>query len=294
MKSIKALLVAHDDETRLAVDDILSTLGHRYDTAHSLAEAKDLLAADGYAYVLTDFEIPARPGGKPRMQNTEHLLAQAGKVKRHMPPVVVIADRLPHVDDEDKFRWAADMRTRGATTFICRPFRTGGRTLDRVIQKLMARHADGVRLESIPLMSRKEPPIPPGTTNAIPLGPLPPSRKAPVKLSRESAQGGEAAPVPSSGEGRWASVPNEPIDLDSFMARFCEPRGKENRICRKRALLAAARHKAVTLPPLAGARKHGQANKYFTHDLLAAWQGFRDEGVELPPALPEYKGGTDG
>jgi len=42
----------------------------------------------------------------------------------------------------------------------------------------------------------------------------------------------------------------------------------------------------VKLPPLAGKRKHGQSNKYFTHDLLAAWQSFLDEGVDLPPLLP--------
>lgn len=58
------------------------------------------------------------------------------------------------------------------------------------------------------------------------------------------------------------------------MARFCEPISKENRMFRKRALLAAARHGTITLPPLAGARKHGQASKYLTHDLLAAWQGY--------------------
>ena len=84
------------------------------------------------------------------------------------------------------------------------------------------------------------------------------------------------------------SVPNEPVELDDFMAKFCEQRSKENRMCRKRALLAAARHGTVKLPPLAGQRKHGQANKYVTHDLLAAWQGFLDEGVDLPPLLPEF------
>ena len=35
---------------------------------------------------------------------------------------------------------------------------------------------------------------------------------------------------------------------------------------------------------LAGSRKHGQSNKY-VHDLLAAWQGVREEGAELPPLL---------
>jgi hypothetical protein len=29
--------------------------------------------------------------------------------------------------------------------------------------------------------------------------------------------------------------------------------------------------------------KHGQSNKYFVHDLLAAWQGYLSEGVDVPP-----------
>jgi len=34
--------------------------------------------------------------------------------------------------------------------------------------------------------------------------------------------------------------------------------------------------------------KQGQPNKYFVHDLLAAWQGFLDEGVDLPPLLERH------
>ena len=46
--------------------------------------------------------------------------------------------------------------------------------------------------------------------------------------------------------------------------------------------MAAARRETVRLPPLADQRKHGQSNKHLTHDLLAAWQGFLDKGVDLP------------
>lgn len=48
-------------------------------------------------------------------------------------------------------------------------------------------------------------------------------------------------------------------------------------------------HGAVKLPPLAGTRKHGQSKKCFAHDLLAAWQGLLDEGVDLPPLIPGWK-----
>ena len=89
--------------------------------------------------------------------------------------------------------------------------------------------------------------------------------------------------------GPWANIPNESITLDEFMARFCDKRSKELRRYRRQALLAAARNGTVTMPALAGSYESGQSYKYFTHDLLVAWQGFLDEGVDLPPLLPQYR-----
>jgi len=254
MKPPKALVVEHGVETRQDIDEILSTLGHPYDCATSLAEARQFLAANGHAYILLGHEIPARVGGVPRMQNVENFLDELSKVDaHHRLPVIIMLNRMPDVDDEAKIRWAADMRSRGATTFICKPFRTAGRTPDRVIKKVLAGQVEPVRIRwSDPAKSA-----------------------APQK----------AAPHPAA-----SSVPNEPVTLDEFMARFCEPRSKDNRMCRKKALLAAARHGTVTLPPLASGRKPGQANRYVTHDLLAAWQGFQGEGVDLPALLPEATG----
>ena len=48
----------------------------------------------------------------------------------------------------------------------------------------------------------------------------------------------------------------------------------------------------MTLPALAAPRKHGQANKYFVQDLLAAWPGFLDEGVDLPALLARHMAGA--
>ena len=103
------------------------------------------------------------------------------------------------------------------------------------------------------------------------------------------ATGASAKPAvpetPPTPEGRWPCIPNEPIEIDEFIAKFCEHRSKPARMQRKHALQAAARHKTVTLPPLGAPHKHGQAKKYLVHDLLAAWQGYLDEGVDLPPLL---------
>jgi hypothetical protein len=94
----------------------------------------------------------------------------------------------------------------------------------------------------------------------------------------------------------WAGTPNEPITLDAFMARYCEKRSGELRRFRRLAPLGAARNGKVALPLEAGPYRSGQARKYFVHDLLAAWQGFLDERIDLPPLLPQYQQGlrTDG
>jgi hypothetical protein len=87
----------------------------------------------------------------------------------------------------------------------------------------------------------------------------------------------------------WTGIPNEPVTLDAFMARFCEKRSGESRRYRRHALLGAARNGKVTLPPAAGPHRSGQSKKYFPHDLLAAWQGFIDEDVDLPPLLADCR-----
>lgn len=76
------------------------------------------------------------------------------------------------------------------------------------------------------------------------------------------------------------------------MARFCQERSKQNRICRKKALLAAARHGTVKLPKLAFPHRHGRAKKCFVRALLAAWDVRRDPAPgEYPPGPPKpYSG----
>ena len=179
------------------------------------------------------------------------------------------------------------MRARGATTFVCKPFRTGGRTLDRVIKKIVSGQSEQVGLPRKRPMPRKEgKPQPSKTTSIVPLGPTPEVLKKTVSLLQDRPKPPApptAGTAPTGALEGWASVPNEPVELDDFMAKFCEQRTKENRMCRKRALLAAARHEPVKLPPLAAPPKHGQSNEYLTRDLLAAWQGYLDEGVDLPP-----------
>ena len=143
MKQQKFLAIVHDEKNRQVVDEILSAMGTKYDFAGCLAEAREAVRRDGYTLVLLDHEIPARPGGTPRAQNTEYVLDELVSAKgKDAAPVIMLADRFPDADDEDKFRWAAEMQSRGVMTFVCRPFRTRGRTLERVIKKVVTGKAD--------------------------------------------------------------------------------------------------------------------------------------------------------
>ena len=77
MKTIKALVVEHDEKARKVIDELLLALGHKYEVATSLSEARDLLASNGYDYILLDCMIPARPGGTVRRQNAENFIRSA-------------------------------------------------------------------------------------------------------------------------------------------------------------------------------------------------------------------------
>jgi hypothetical protein len=98
------------------------------------------------------------------------------------------------------------------------------------------------------------------------------------------------AAFPEAEPGPWADLANEPITLDEFMKRYCEQRTAQLRRSRRKALLHAAWHGTVRMPPLACPYESGKSNKYFVHDLLNAWQGYQDENLDLPPLLlPQYK-----
>ena len=263
--SHQALIIEHDPLAMDMVVEVLESLGHEFDTAGSQREAIRHIKANEYAYVLLDIEIPARTAtGLPRIQNAENFLEQLASLKDgNCPPVVIMtghtaADTALLVK---MMRLAAGLREKGATDFIGKPFPPAGRTLDRVIKKVLAGKKTPVRItwpKDIPKAKRS-------------------TSKAKAAQPPGSRQPGDRS--------RWAGIPNEPIDLNAFMMKFCAPRSKESRKCRKRALLAAARHGTLTLPPLVGPRKQGRANHYFTHDLLAAWQNFLAEGLDVPPLL---------
>ena len=136
------------------------------------------------------------------------------------------------------------------------------------------------------------------TLACVPAGDLLPGRTLPVRPLIEVLDANGAGlsvcldgAFPDIQPNTRAGIPNEPITLDAFMARYCERRSGELRRFRRQALLGAARNGKVVLPPVAGPHRSGQAKRYLTHDLLAAWQGFLDERVDLPPLLANSRPG---
>jgi CheY-like chemotaxis protein len=270
----KALVIEHDPEAIEQIEDVLVAMGHEHRLARNLVDARKLVQDGKFSYGLLDWDIPARSwGSRPRVQNSMNLLDEIRQAPgMNRLPVIVMVDRAPESVEilVDMMRLAVELAERGHVDFICKPFPTAGRTLDRVIQKNISNGAAVSPAKRIDTASKGEPP-------------------GPARQKDEGARPNDGKEESSPDEAIGDGVAHEAVTLDDFMARFCQERSKQNRICRKKALLAAARHRTVKLPELAAPHKHGKPKKYFVHDLLASWQGFLDEGVDLPPLLPQYQ-----
>lgn len=87
------------------------------------------------------------------------------------------------------------------------------------------------------------------TLAGMPSGDLVPGQKLPVRPIAELVRFDSEAPrvsldgaFPEAEPSPWTDIPNDPITLDAFMARYCEKRSREVRRYRRQALLAAARN----------------------------------------------------
>jgi CheY-like chemotaxis protein len=274
----KALVVDDDPNIIDMVADVLDSIGHEHDATSHQAEARKFIEAGSYSYVLLDLEIPARGWHSlPRIQNSVNLLEQIRESDgMSKAPVIIMSDRTPDNSEVavEMMRLAADLAGKKAVDYIHKPFPPAGRTLDRVIKKVLGENGTPRRRKPRRSSAKGKTPrsIPDSTKAAdVPVASGEPQKKA--------------APEKSP----WGHIPNEPVTLDQFMAKYCESRSKELYKCRRNALLAAARHKTVAMPGLAERHKRGKPKKYFTRDLLAAWSRFQDEGVDLPAMKPEYQ-----
>jgi CheY-like chemotaxis protein len=137
----KALVVEEDSAIVGLVVDAMASLEHECDVVSSQDEALKRLKANEYAYMLLAIRIRVVAGnGGPRIQNTENLLEQMSALEgRPMPPVIIMSDYVVEGLEKvvDLMRLAMAMERRGVVDVIAKPFPHAGRTLDRVIKKVL-------------------------------------------------------------------------------------------------------------------------------------------------------------
>jgi len=135
-----ALIVEDDPAIINLIADAMASLGHKYDIACSQEEALMRMDEKDYSYVLLDIQIPARAqNGMARVQNTENLLETISDRGKAAPPIIILSDYVVDGLEQtvDVMRLALSLGHKGAVDIIAKPFPTAGRTLDRVIKKVL-------------------------------------------------------------------------------------------------------------------------------------------------------------
>ena len=137
----RALVIEDDPEVISAIEEVLDSIGHQCDIVSNLADALKHCAAGQYAYVLSDMEIHARPRrGKARIQNVENLLERLAETPNgECLPIILMTDFTAPENPllVKMMRLAATLCEMGVCEFIGKPFPSEGRTLDRVIKKVL-------------------------------------------------------------------------------------------------------------------------------------------------------------
>ncbi|MBS3821369.1 MAG: hypothetical protein KGY81_06375 [Phycisphaerae bacterium] len=137
----EALLITHDADITAQARDSLAALRHEHDVAETLLRTRKCLRSERYSYILLCIAFPTQSlSGPARVQNAEHALNELAETHGgDAPPVIMIS--APRFTDsasrEDVMRLSMAMGRRGAMDLIEYPFPTAGRTLDRVIKKIL-------------------------------------------------------------------------------------------------------------------------------------------------------------
>lgn len=125
-----ALVIDDCDEILEDVEDRLESLGHTCDCVGSQEKAREMVASNGYSYVLLDLEIPVKYGKPSRILNGQNLLNDIKATRGHEDiPIIVMTS---HGHDSPDL--ATDvMRGNGASDYVKKPFPDRGRTLEKAI-----------------------------------------------------------------------------------------------------------------------------------------------------------------
>ncbi len=105
-----------------------------------------------------------------------------------------------------------------------------------------------------------------------------------VKLSKEFAG---AAPEKTRPKTAVLGVVREPVTLDEFMQRFCEPARDIG--LKRRRILSAVRNGTIKLPPLARPAHRGGRYYFQAEKLAEYWPGWLEKGLPLPELLQKYQ-----
>lgn len=128
----KALIVTIDDVVMGTIEDTLDSLGHSFDRAHSQREAIKFAAANQYAYILIDIEMPAnRKGARPERVHGYHLLETLNKKKVCESTPIIIMDGDAHCLD-----YVFDYIRKGAVRFAGKN-PTDSRRLARAVRETL-------------------------------------------------------------------------------------------------------------------------------------------------------------
>jgi DNA-binding response OmpR family regulator/biotin operon repressor len=133
----KALVVEDDDRIIDSIEDALFSIGHDHEWATNQHDAQQMLKAGDYAYVLLDLQIPAKPNrGGADKEFGVNLLADIQHIKgpNRLPVIVMTAHSADCLD------LTTELFAGGASDFIAKPFSSNGRTLTKVIRKVLSDH----------------------------------------------------------------------------------------------------------------------------------------------------------
>jgi DNA-binding response OmpR family regulator len=136
MRRQKALVIHDDPQIVDELSEIFASLGHEQETASSQEQARALLDANTYTYILLDLEIPARSeSGRPRNRNGMNLLEELRADERlaSVPIIVMVKGSMTST------RLVVWVMQRGAQDLVEKPLLAEGYTLDRAIKKTLAR-----------------------------------------------------------------------------------------------------------------------------------------------------------
>ncbi|MBM3848441.1 MAG: response regulator, partial [Verrucomicrobia bacterium] len=132
----RALVIDDDPEIINAIVDILTSLNHEYDTAESVAAARQLVEVNQYDYFLIDLQLPVHSRhGLARIQNGENLIDEIIRQdgKRRLQIIAITAH------GNDRPIQSVEMMKKGIADYVPKPFEETGKTLDKAIVEMLSR-----------------------------------------------------------------------------------------------------------------------------------------------------------